>query len=93
VEKLKTPLLIHTNTNDDDVHVEEVKHLIQDLKMAGKKFEYEIFDDVPGGHSFDRIDTKLAKKTRMKIYTFLARYLHPPNQFKTMEDLEKAVYR
>ncbi len=93
VEKLKTPLLIHTNTIDDDVHVEEVEHLIQELKVAGKKFEYEIFKDAPGGHSFDRIDTKLAKETRMKIYTFLARYLYPPHQFKSVQDLEKAGYR
>jgi dipeptidyl aminopeptidase/acylaminoacyl peptidase len=93
VNKLRTPLLIHTNTNDDDVHVEEVKHLIDELKMAGKKFKFEIFQEAPGGHSFDRIDTKLAKETRMKIYKFLAGYLDPPRQFKSVEDLEKAGYR
>lgn len=93
VEKLGTPLLIHTNTNDDDVNVLEVEHLIQALKAAGKKFEYEIFKDAPGGHSFDRIDTKLAKETRMKIYKFLAGYLKPPFPFKSVEDLEKAGYR
>jgi dipeptidyl aminopeptidase/acylaminoacyl peptidase len=93
VKELNTPLLIHTNTNDDDVHVEEVEHLIQELKMAGKKFEYEIFQNAPGGHSFDRIDTKLAKEIRMKIYTFLARYLHPPHPFKSVRDLEKAGYK
>ncbi|HRW64119.1 MAG TPA: prolyl oligopeptidase family serine peptidase, partial [Bacteroidales bacterium] len=37
-----TPLLIHTNTNDDDVNVLEVEHLIKSLKADGKKFEYEI---------------------------------------------------
>ncbi len=93
VDKLKTPLLIHTNTNDDDVNVIEVEHLIEALKAAGKKFEYEIFKDAPGGHSFDRIDTKLAKETRMKIYKFLAGYLDPPYPFKSLEDLEKAGYR
>ena len=92
VERLKTPLLIHTNTNDDDVNVLEVEHLIQALKAAGKKFEYEIFKDAPGGHSFDRIDTKLAKQTRMKIYQFLASYLKPPFPFKSLRDLEKAGY-
>ena len=30
--KLKTPLLIHTNTNDADVNVLEVEHLIKSLK-------------------------------------------------------------
>jgi dipeptidyl aminopeptidase/acylaminoacyl peptidase len=93
VNKLKTPLLIHTNTNDDDVHVEEVERLIQELKSANKTFEYEIFKDAPGGHSFDRIDTKLAKQIRMKIYKFLARHLNPPRQFKSIEDLEKAGYK
>ncbi|MFA7229072.1 MAG: prolyl oligopeptidase family serine peptidase [Melioribacteraceae bacterium] len=93
VDKLKTPLLIHTNTNDDDVYVLEVEHLIEALKAAGKKFEYEIFKDAPGGHSFDRIDTKLAKETRMKIYKFLGEYLNPPSPFKSLKDLEKAGYR
>lgn len=73
--------------------MEEVEHLIQELKAAGKKFEYEIFKDAPGGHSFDRIDTKLAKTIRLKIYTFLARYLQPPHPFRSLNDLEKAGYR
>ncbi|MCX6149535.1 MAG: prolyl oligopeptidase family serine peptidase [Ignavibacteriales bacterium] len=93
VEKLQTPLLIHTNTNDDDVNVLEVEHLIEALKAAGKKFEYEIFKDAPGGHSFDRIDTKLAKETRMKIYKFVGGYLNPPFPFKSIDDLEKAGYK
>ena len=93
VQKLQTPLLIHTNTNDDDVNVLEVEHLIEALKAAGKKFEYEIFKDAPGGHSFDRIDTKLAKEIRMKIYKFLAQYLKPPSPFKSLDDLEKAGYK
>ena len=93
VEQLKTPLLIHTNTNDDDVNVLEVEHLIEALKAAGKKFDYEIFKDVPGGHSFDRIDTKLAKETRLKIYKFLAEHLNPPFPFNSLRDLEKAGYK
>ncbi len=80
-EKLQTPLLIHTNTNDEDVNVLEVEHLIQALKAAGKsdKFEYKIYQDAPGGHSFNRNDTKLAKESRQEAYKFLARYLNPPN--------------
>jgi len=93
VEKLKTPLLIHTNTNDDDVYVLEVEHLIEALKAAGKKFDYEVFKDAPGGHSFDRIDTKLAKETRLKIYKFLGEYLNPPTSFKSLKELEKAGYK
>ncbi|OFV79987.1 MAG: peptidase S9 [Acidobacteria bacterium RBG_13_68_16] len=78
VEKLAVPLLIHTNTNDEDVNVIEVEHLIQALKAAGKKFEYKIYKDAAGGHSFDRLDTTLAREARREIYAFLARYLKPP---------------
>lgn len=80
--KLQTPLLIHTTTNDEDVNVLEVEHLIQALKAEGKKFEYKIYDNAPGGHAFNRIDTKLAKDSRAEIYRFLAQYLTPPNPVK-----------
>ncbi|HDP76408.1 MAG TPA: S9 family peptidase [Bacteroidales bacterium] len=90
--KLKTPLLIHTNTNDDDVYVIEVEALIKSLKAEGKRFEYEIFQDMPGGHSFDRIDTKAARQIRVKIYKFLAQYLNPPKPIKTVEDINRAAY-
>lgn len=93
VSKLQTPLRIHTNTNDDDVYVEEVLRLIEELKKAGKSFEYEVFVNEPGGHSFDRIDTKRGKEIRLKIYRFLERYLQPPNPFHSLSDLEKAGYR
>lgn len=88
-----TPLLIHTNTNDDDVNVLEVEHLIKSLKAEGKKFEYEIFKDAPGGHSFDRMDTKLAKEIRLKIYKFLAKNLNPPRTFNSVKDIQKAAYK
>ncbi len=73
--KLKTPLLIHTTTNDRDVHVLEVEHLIKTLKAEGKDFEHKIYEDAPGGHSFNRLDTALAQESRREIYAFLARYL------------------
>jgi dipeptidyl aminopeptidase/acylaminoacyl peptidase len=78
VEKLAIPLLIHTNTNDEDVNVIEVEHLIQALKAANKKFEYRVYENAPGGHSFDRMDTSTARSARREIYAFLARYLKPP---------------
>jgi dipeptidyl aminopeptidase/acylaminoacyl peptidase len=78
-DKLQTPLLIHTNTNDEDVNVLEVEHLIKALKAADKKFEHKVYQDAPGGHDFNRIDTKLAKESRAEVYRFLARYLRPPN--------------
>jgi dipeptidyl aminopeptidase/acylaminoacyl peptidase len=73
--QLATPLLIHTNTNDEDVNVMEVEHLIDALKAAGKTFEYKIYQNAPGGHHFNRIDTKLAKESRAEVYAFLAKYL------------------
>jgi len=76
-KELATPLLIHTNTNDEDVNVLEVQHLIEALKAEGKKFDYKIYDNAPGGHYFNRIDTKAAKDSRAEIWRFLARYLKP----------------
>jgi len=38
--ELATPLLIHTNTSDEDVNVLEVQRLIAALKAADKQFEY-----------------------------------------------------
>jgi len=87
-----TPLLIHTNTNDADVNVLEVEHLIQALKAENKKFEYEIFQDVPGGHSFNRMDTEIANEIRVKIYKFLAARLDPPNPIRDVASLKKAAY-
>ncbi len=74
-EKLRTPLLIHTTTNDRDVNVIEVEHLIAQLKAADKHFEYKIYTDAPGGHSFDRIDTAYGRQARQEVWAFLAKYL------------------
>ena len=72
------PLIIHAY--DEDVNVLEVEHLIKSLKAAGKqdKFEYKIYDAAPGGHAFNRLDTKLARDSRLEVYRFLARHLNPP---------------
>lgn len=90
--KLQTPLLIHTNTNDEDVNVLEVEHLIQALKAENKKFEYRIYEDIPGGHSFNRMDNKTAREIRLEIYKFIGGYLDPPRPFKYLKDLEDAAY-
>ncbi len=73
--RLQTPLLIHAASNDDDVRINEITHLIEALKAAGRQFEYEIYQDPPGGHSFNRIQTKAAADSWQKIKTFLARHL------------------
>ncbi len=80
--KLETPLLIHTTTNDEDVNVLEVEHMIKALKASDKKFEYKVYKDAPGGHQFNRLDTKFAKESRAEAYRFLAKYLSPPNPVK-----------
>lgn len=92
-DKLQTPLLIHTNTNDADVNVLEVEHLIQALKAEGKDFEYKIFQDVPGGHSFNRMDTKQAREIRVTIWKFIARYLKPPKPITSVAEINAAAYR
>ncbi|MBJ7879605.1 alpha/beta hydrolase family protein [Gelidibacter salicanalis] len=92
--KLKnTPLLIHTNTNDDDVNVLEVEHLISSLKANNKKFEYKIYEEIPGGHIFNRIDTKHAREVRVDIYKYLDKYLDSPRKIRTVKELNKASYK
>jgi len=81
-DKLETPLLIHGNTNDEDVNVIEVQRFVTALKAAGKKFEYKIYENAPGGHEFGRLDTKLAKESRHDVYVFLAQYLKPEHPVK-----------
>jgi dipeptidyl aminopeptidase/acylaminoacyl peptidase len=92
-DKLKIPLLIHTNTIDEDVHVLEVENLIMALKASNRRFDYEIFKDVPGGHSFDRMDHRAGRDIRFKIYKFLEKHLDPPVRFRSVKDMERAAYR
>lgn len=72
-----TPLLIHTTTNDEDVNVLEVERLIQSLTLTGKPFAHKIYQDAPGGHAFNRLDTPLARASRREVYQFLAPLLRP----------------
>jgi len=89
---LNKPLLIHTNTNDNDVYVEEVKLMIDTLKKYDKEFEYKIFQDASGGHGFDRIDSKEATDIRFTIHKFLERYLSPAKPFKSTQEMRTAAY-
>jgi dipeptidyl aminopeptidase/acylaminoacyl peptidase len=75
VAKLRTPLLVHTTTNDRDVNSIEVEQLIAQLKAADKRFEYRIYKDAPGGHSFNRMDHDMARESRAEIWAFLAKHL------------------
>jgi len=89
---LNKPLLIYTNTNDNDVYVEEVKLMIETLKKEGKQFEYTIFEEASGGHGFDRIDSKEATDIRYGVHKFLERYLNPPKPFKSAAEMRVAAY-
>ncbi|MFO7997655.1 MAG: alpha/beta fold hydrolase [Bacteroidales bacterium] len=92
-EKLRIPLLIHTNTIDEDVHVLEVQNLINTFKAHNRTFQYEIFEEIPGGHSFDRMDHRMGRDIRFKIYKFLEQHLDPPRKFRNVRDMEEAAYR
>jgi dipeptidyl aminopeptidase/acylaminoacyl peptidase len=75
--KLKTPLLVQANTNDEDVTAREIAKLIEALQAAGKDFQYHLYTNAPGGHLFNRLDTEFARDSRREIYSFLARQLKP----------------
>jgi dipeptidyl aminopeptidase/acylaminoacyl peptidase len=77
VDKLRTPLLVHANTNDEDVNIHEIQKLIQALQIARKDFKYHIYTNAPGGHLFNRLDTNLARQSREEIWHFLQQYLNP----------------
>lgn len=76
--KLRTPLFVQANTNDQDVTLPEVQRLIRALQAAEKDFQYHIYTNAPGGHLFNRIDTSIARESRAEVWKFLAGYLHPP---------------
>ena len=92
LKPLKTFEEHHGYTNDEDVRFVEVEVLLNALKEADKKFEYEIFENIPGGHSFDRMDTKHAKEVRIKIYKHMAKQLNPPVGINSISDIMKAAY-
>lgn len=89
-ERLQIPYLIHTTTSDRVVRVDEVMTLIDALKKAGKSFEYKIWEDAPGDHSFERMHTPLAREARVEVYQFMARYLTPENPFSKAGQLVEA---
>jgi dipeptidyl aminopeptidase/acylaminoacyl peptidase len=76
-DKLRTPLLIHANSNDDDVTLKEIQKLISALQKAGRNFDYKVYTNAPGGHMFNRIDTSTALESRAEIWRFLAKHLKP----------------
>ena len=55
----------------------------KDLEVEnGKPFEHKVYKDAPGGHQFNRLDTKYARESRAEVYRYLAKYLNPPDPVK-----------
>jgi dipeptidyl aminopeptidase/acylaminoacyl peptidase len=76
--KLEIPLRVHATRNDGDLNELEVDRLAEALRAHDKEFEFEFHDEAPGAHFFERIDTAFAKRSRERLYDFLARHLSPP---------------
>lgn len=91
-ENLNKPLLIFTNTNDNDVYVEEVLLMIDTLKKHNKEFEYKVFEEASGGHSFDRIDSREATDIRFEMHKFLEKHLKPNKPFNSRAEMRSAAY-
>lgn len=79
-----TPLRIHATTNDGDVHHSEVESLVESLRDVGAEFEYECYDDAPGGHDFELNESRFARDSRQRVYDFLADHLSPPHRDSTV---------
>ena len=55
VDKLRIPLLVHVARNDRDVDIEEDLPLVEALRTLKPRLaETKIYDQPPGGHTFDR---------------------------------------
>jgi dipeptidyl aminopeptidase/acylaminoacyl peptidase len=81
VHELETPLLVHAASNDDDVFIIENHNLRDSMIVAGKDraglYHYKEWIDPPGGHSFNRIQTREGLESWNETLAFLRRYLNP----------------
>ena len=55
------------------MNIIETRRLIDALKAAGKTFEHEIYAAPPGGHMFNRVQSKQSQDSWQKILAFLAK--------------------
>ena len=51
-------------------------------KTVGEGVENKVYQDAPGGHQFNRLDTKFARESQAEAYRFLAKHLSPPELVK-----------
>lgn len=81
VRELKVPLLVHAASNDQDVFIIENHNLRDSMVAAGKDraglYHYREWADPPGGHEFNRVDTKEARESWTETLAFLRQYLTP----------------
>ena len=79
--ELETPLLVHAASNDQDVFIIENRILRDSMIAAGKDraglYHYKEYQDPPGGHSFNRIQTREGIESWNETLEFLRRYLSP----------------
>jgi dipeptidyl aminopeptidase/acylaminoacyl peptidase len=81
VRELKTPLLVHTASNDQDVFIIENHNMRDSMVAAGKDksglYTYREWPDPPGGHDFNRIQSPQAKESWTEILAFLRQHISP----------------
>jgi dipeptidyl aminopeptidase/acylaminoacyl peptidase len=78
---LRTPVLVHTADNDEDVFIVE-NHILRDSMVAAGKdraglYTYREWHNPPGGHSFGMLDTPQGRESWRETVAFLARHLRP----------------
>jgi dipeptidyl aminopeptidase/acylaminoacyl peptidase len=87
VAKIKSPVMVHVATNDQDVNFVECEMMIQALEYQLPRLaETKIYVDPPGGHSFERLinpaktepqNTPPQRDGWNRIWTFLETHLKP----------------
>ncbi|HVE80487.1 MAG TPA: alpha/beta fold hydrolase, partial [Gemmatimonadaceae bacterium] len=81
VRKLKTPLLVLTADNDDDVFIIENHNLRDSMRVAGMEanglYTYREWHEPTGGHSFSIMDTREGREAWQLAVDFLNRRLAP----------------
>ena len=88
VDKLEIPLIVHVAENDRDVNFVECEMLIHALEYKKPHLvETKIYEDPPGGHSFNRMSDQENGYVRQysweqrdswnRIWTFLELHLKP----------------
>ena len=77
-KELQTPLLIHTTTNDEDVNVPRSRAPDRGAQSRGQEVRIQDLSGRARRPLFQPHRYQIREESRREIYTFLARYLHPP---------------